>query len=216
MTRPVKLVASVLFLGAIAYLGYTYRADIGLSGRLGGSEGSNGGPPSGQNSSSAAWQTVDRTPDGFKVEMPANATQTQIPAYSGQGALEPVKMIEASADSETTYAVAWADDPPVERAGTGEGAEKTLDMARDGALGRTQTALIGESRDSHYGYPSRDFSARNANGGILNARLVLAGTHLYMLVATFPSVGARRDQDVNRFFSSFNLMSAARPSQQNE
>ncbi len=28
-------------------------------------------------------------------------------------------------------------------------------------------------REAKYGYPARDFSARNANGGILNARLVL-------------------------------------------
>jgi hypothetical protein len=89
-------------------------------------------------------------------------------------------------------------------------------MARDGALGRTQTTLVGESRGDCYGYPSRDFPARSASGGILNARLVLAGTRLYLLVATFPNAAARRDDDVNRFFASFSLTSAAPPSQRTE
>ena len=78
-------------------------------------------------------------------------------------------------------------------------------MARDGALGRTQTTLLSESRDNRNGYPSRDFSARNAGGGILNARLILAGNRLYLLIATFPAASARRDEDVNHFFDSFSL-----------
>ena len=56
-------------------------------------------------------------------------------------------MIYAYPDSQTTYAVTWADNPPVERA-SGDGAERTLDMARDGALARTQATLIGESSDT--------------------------------------------------------------------
>ena len=38
---------------------------------------------------------------------------------------------------------------------------------------------------------------------MLNSRLICAGQHLYMLTATFPSMSARREQDVTRFFSSF-------------
>ncbi|MGA2572179.1 MAG: hypothetical protein ABSF23_16855 [Terracidiphilus sp.] len=200
-------------LGAIFWLVCTDRADLGLSGLVGRKEGSNGGS---QHLSPAAWRTVDRAADGFNADMPAGVTRTQIPAYHEQGVMEPVQMIQASIDPETTYAVAWAEIHPVERAGTGEGADKTLDMARDGALGRTQTTLIGESRGDRYGYPSRDFSARNANGGVLNARLVLAGTRLCLLVATFPNTGTRRDDDLNRFFASFSLTLAARPSQRTE
>ncbi len=148
--------------------------------------------------------------------MPASVTETQVPAYNDRGVVEPARMIEASADSETIFAVAWAENPPVQRANSGDGTDKTLDLARDGALVRTQTTLVGESRSQRYGYPARDFSARNANGGILNARLVLAGPRLYLLVATFPNAAARRDDDVNRFFGSFSLTSAAPPSQRTE
>ena len=198
MKRPFSLVFGILLIGVVAYLVWEYRADFGLGGS-GGGGGTNPG------AGAMAWQTIDRSADGFKVQMPAAAvSETQIPAYSDHGVVEQVPMIEAAVDPETTYAVAWADNPPVERA-AGEDAEKTLDMARDGALGRTQTSLVSESRREIDGHESREFVARNAGGGILNGRLILAGTHLYMLMATFPGTEEWREEDVHRFFESFKL-----------
>ena len=198
MKRPFSLVFGILLIGVVAYLVWEYRADFGLGGS-GGGGGTNPG------AGAMAWQTIDRSADGFKVQMPAAAvSETQIPAYSDHGVVEQVPMIEAAVDPETTYAVAWADNPPVERA-AGEDAEKTLDMARDGALGRTQTSLVSESRREIEGHVSREFVARNAGGGILNGRLILAGTHLYMLMATFPGTEEWREEDVHRFFESFKL-----------
>lgn len=196
--RPFSLVFGILLIGVVAYLVWEYRADFGLGGS-GGGGGTNPG------AGAMAWQTIDRSADGFKVQMPAAAvSETQIPAYSDHGVVEQVPMIEAAVDPQTTYAVAWADNPPVERAAS-EDAEKTLDMARDGALGRTQTNLVSESHREIEGHESREFVARNARGGILNGRLILAGTHLYMLMATFPGTEEWREEDVHRFFESFKL-----------
>lgn len=153
------------------------------------------------------WQTVDRTPEGFKVEMPTDTSQIQIPAYNERGGAEQVDMITSYPDSEVTFSVAWADNPPVERVNGGS-VEQTLDMARDDALARTQTTLVSETRGKVQGYPCRDFVGRNAEGGIFNARLILANTKLYMLITAFPAVSARRDQDVERFFDSFKLTGA--------
>jgi hypothetical protein len=174
----------------IAYLAYEYRGDFGLGGRGSGAK--------------VTWETVDRSADGFRVQLPAGVSATLVPAYTESGMVEQIEMIEARVDRDTTYAVAWADNPPVERAAS-EDPEKTLNMARDGALGRTQTTLVMESRGKIGGYASREILARNARGGILNGRLILAGTHLYMLIGTFPSTSARRDEDVKRFFDSFSL-----------
>lgn len=203
MKRPVYFVFGILLLGVIAYLVYEYRADFGLGGSRGGL-GAGGGE--------AAWQTVDRTADGFKVQMPATSGQSEVPAYTGGGVAEQIEMIAATVDPDTTYAVAWADNPPVETA-AGEDAGRTLEMARDGALGRTQTTLVAESRGERDGYPARDFLGRNASGGTLNARLILARTRLYMLIATAPSASARHDADVDRFFNSFAMTGAAPTSQ---
>ena len=155
------------------------------------------------------WQSVDRTPDGFKVEMPANLKQIKVPAYNEQGRPEQVDMIYSYPDSETCFSVAWADNPPVERINSDE-PDRTLDMARDDAMARTQTTLVAQSEISQQGFPGRDFSARNLGGGVINSRLVLARGRLYMLSAAFPSTAARRDQDVARFFNSFSVVAPAK------
>jgi len=208
--RLVGFVLVILVIGAIAYCVYRYRVALGLVRPSNNQESvSSEQPSSGLQPAHIVWQALDRSPDGFKVEMPAGTRQTQIPAYDQRGDVNLVDMIYTYPDSQTTYAVTWADNPPVERA-SGDGAESTLDVARDGALARTQATLIGESRDTRNGFPARDFSGRNQGGGIFNARLILAGRRLYMLIAAFPAASARSDQDVNHFFDSFTLTSAAR------
>lgn len=194
------LVAGVL------YCLYLFRGAFGVSSPTVDQE-STGRANSGSRSTRISWQTVDRSADGFKVQMPAGATELQVPAFTSNGSKEPVEMLQSSLDSNVTYAVAWAENPPVERASS-DGAERTLDLARDGALARTQAMLTGETRSNRNGYPERDFSGQNAGGGVLNARLILAGSRLYMLIASFPSSRARHEDDVNHFFDSFSLAGA--------
>jgi hypothetical protein len=190
---------------AVIVLIYVYRQQLGITAPSGSGESAN----SEQNGPSPAhivWQKVDRTPDGFTVEMPTDIKDIQIPAYSQSGGAEQVNMIYSYPDAETSYSVAWEDNPPVARY-NGGAPEQTLDMARDNALARTQCTLVSESRTSRQGYPARDFVGRNDGGGVFNARLILAGTRLYMLIASFPSASARRDEDVTRFFDSFTVAS---------
>ncbi|MGB7267557.1 MAG: hypothetical protein WBC92_18720 [Terracidiphilus sp.] len=209
MKRALYFVSGILVLGAIAYCIYFYRAELGITGPGKAPQNESTDQTSlGPQPAHIEWQPLDRSPDGFRVQMPTGADESQIPAYNELGGVEQVNMISATPGSDTTFAVAWADHPPVERASS-EDAEKTLDWARDGALTRTQSVLTGESRTRIDGYPVCQFSARNDQGGILNARLVLAGAHLYMLMATFPAASARRDEDVNRFFDSFVLTPAS-------
>jgi hypothetical protein len=149
------------------------------------------------------WQAVERPENGFKVEMPSDAKDLQVPAYNEAGGSEPVKMLFANPDGDTTFAVSWEDNPPVARVNN-RVQDRTLNMARDGMLARTQTTLVTESRvTSAGGYAARDVTARNSEGGILNARLIYAGNRLYVLMALFPSSNARKEQDVIRFFNSF-------------
>jgi hypothetical protein len=148
------------------------------------------------------WQTVDRTPNGFKVEMPSDVREMQVPAYNESGGSDQVNMILAYPNSATTFAVAWADNPPVVRVNSSV-PDRILDMARDDALARTQSTLVSESQTTPEGLTARDFVARNASGGIMHSRLIFSGSRLYMLIAAFPSVNARREQDINRFFNSF-------------
>ena len=163
----------------------------------------------------SVWEKIDRSSDGFKVEMPTGVQQTQVPAYNENGGQEPVQMIFSNPSADTTFSVSWADNPPVARVNQ-RSAERTLEMARDDALNRTQTALVNESGASFDGYPARDFTAQNANGGTMNSRLVYAGQRLFMLTAVFPSAGARRDSDVSRFFNSFAVNTPSHPAPKSE
>jgi hypothetical protein len=208
--RLLYVVLCVILVLAIVFL-YRHRIDLGFS--VPAPSGSDQTPTSspyapGAHAANIVWQSVDRTPDGFKVEMPADFKQIQVPAYNGQGGPEQVDMIYSYPDSETCFSVAWADDPPVERANS-EVPDRTLDMARDDAMERTQTTLVEQSTFSQQGFPGRYFAARNLGGGVMNSRLVLARRRLYMLTATFPTAGARRDEDVARFFNSFSVVAEA-------
>jgi hypothetical protein len=155
------------------------------------------------------WQKVDRSADGFRVEMPLNTKEIRIPAYDETGKADKVNMIFSSPDVDTSYSVAWEDDPPVARV-SNDAPDRTLESARDGAVARTQTTLENESATSTQGFPGREFTARNSGGGVLNAQLIYAGPRLYMLTAAFPSAGAKREKDVRRFFNSFVVTGATK------
>lgn len=190
------IVLGAILVGGIVYI-YMHRQQLGLVGNPVTTEGPQ---PAHIN-----WATVDRTPEGFKLEMPAEAKEVQVPAYDQKGSTDEVNMLYAYPDATTSYSIAWADNPPVSRA-AGENADATLDDARDGALARTETTLVSESKSMRQGYPVRDFSGKNDQGGMFNARLILAGQRLYLLMVAFPAQTARSDSDVNRFFDSFRIL----------
>jgi hypothetical protein len=202
---------TVLVLLAVAGIVYVYlhRQDFGLVATH--IDGSSSDISS--TSSSPAhitWETVNRGNEGFRVDLPVDSKEIQVPAYNEAGGTEPISMIISYPNPETTFSVAWEDRPPVYRV-SGRSPDRTLDMARDGALIRTQTSLVSESRDTPDGNPTREIVAHNGGGGVMDSRLILVGERLYMLTAAFPSGSARREQDVRRFFNSFRIGSSRIP-----
>jgi hypothetical protein len=208
--RLAYLILTATVLAAIGYCVYFYRVPLGLVSSVG------SGPATDSSSSTltpspstvpyagTSWQIVERSADGFRVDMPGEPTLSQLPSYTSRGEMEPVNMLQATRAPNETFAVTWADSPPVQRAAK-ENAEKTLDLARDGALARTQTRLTAEINTIHLGYPARDFASRSADGGMMQARMILAGSRLYMLIVSFPQASPDRDEEMNRFFNSFTL-----------
>lgn len=156
------------------------------------------------------WQTVERQQDGFKVEMPADPRPLQVPAYNQLGSSEQVQMLYSSPDGATTFAVTWEDNPPVAREND-HVPDKTLQAAADGMIARTQTSPVTQSRSIVDGAPALDLTAKNSQGGVLDARLIYIHNRLYTLIAVFPTEDARREQDVVRFFNSFNPLELESP-----
>ncbi len=197
----------------IVYCIFHYRIELGLVKPRNRPETATAAEPSGPESSTSqparvAWQTIDRPADGFKIDMPCGITETRLPAYAAKGRAEPVETIEASPGPETTFALSWSDNPPVERAGR-QDPQRTLDLALNGALVRSRTVLVSQSQNTYGGYEARDFTARG-DGGTLTARLILVRTRLYLLVAALPASGGTHEDDVDRFFNSFILTTPSR------
>jgi hypothetical protein len=185
---------------------YTHRESLGSLTHLWG-----GGTPSDSESgrsSPGRWRTVDRAGDGFKINLPGEVKDLQVPAYNESGGSEPVHMLMATPNGDATFAITWQDNPPVMRI-SNHVPERTLNAARDGMLVRTQTTMVSQSLSTPRGSPTMDVLARNAQGGVLNARLICAGNRLYIMMALFNSADAAQDQDVSRFFDSFTPSESA-------
>jgi hypothetical protein len=188
----IALVVALAVVGAYFYFYRGFRP--GLPGGGSGSEDS---------AAQIRWQFINRPDEGFKIEMPADAKETQVPAYNEMGGSEPIRMLYSGPDADTIFALAWGDNPPVARVNH-RAPDLTLDQARDGMLTRTQTTLASETKSLAHGFPARDITAKNAGGGSLDARFVLVNDRLYTLMALYPSMNARREQDVTRFYNSFS------------
>jgi len=184
-------------------LAVRYRSDIAFLREWLPTRTSEGALDSGA-SKDVEWRPVDETAQGFKLEMPGDPQQAVVQADNEAGSIEPISMLQVKPEPNRTFAVVWAEKPPVARVNDLV-PEKTLDQARDGALARTATTKISEVRSNPQGFPGRDIEARNVAGGILDARLIYAGRRLYMLIATSPSAADRHEEDVTRFFNSFAI-----------
>ncbi len=205
-----------IFLLGVGALGivyvYLHRQELGLAGPPKSTHTESTNPALASSSSRPApitWAVVNRPQDGFSVEMPTDVKEIQIPAYNENGGTDQVNMVFSNPDAETTFSVSWADNPPVVRANA-RSPERIINMARDEALARTQTSLVRETKATQGGFEARDILARNAGGGVLDTRLIYTGERLYMLTAAFPSMNARREQDVIRFFNSFKANSSGK------
>jgi hypothetical protein len=196
-----SMIAILVFIGAV--YAWRYHRNLGFLSQWLPSHATEGiiqSPSGGE----LEWRPVEDASIGFKVEMPGDPQRVIIQATSETGGNEPVSMLLVKPDSDRTYAIAWAEKPPVARMNDLV-PDKTLDQARDGALNRTQTTLVSEIRSNPQGYPGRDVVAHNVGGGILETRLIYAGPRLYMLIATAPSAATQHEQDVIHFFNSFAI-----------
>ena len=161
-------------LAVIGYVG-THRRQFGLAGShaIGADDSRDTTEPTSPAARPPAivWTKLDRSAEGFRVDMPADVKQIEIPAYNESGGADAVNMIFSNPDADTQFSVAWEDNPPVARV-SNRAPDRTLQMAREGAMARTQTVLVSEASRTTQGFPGREFEARNSGGGVMNSRLI--------------------------------------------
>ena len=109
MKRLLYFVLIVVVVGVIAYYVYEHRAWLGLG-------NSGGGVPTEETNTDlepahVSWHAVNRIQDGFNIDMPSDSSEIQIPAYNVKGGAEEMDMLVATPNAETTYGIAWDDNP---------------------------------------------------------------------------------------------------------
>jgi hypothetical protein len=159
------------------------------------------------------WQVANESSHGFQVEVPSRPVETTVQATNEHGAQEPVKMMITHPDTNSAFAVAWEDNPPVARV-NGDQVDAIFDAAKTQAISATYTSQLSDRRDTDQGYPARQFVAKNASGGYLDARFIWAAPRLYMLIATYPTGEDRSEADITHFFQSFKIVRGKNPAAQ--
>jgi hypothetical protein len=134
---------------------------------------------------------------GFTVLMPANPVQQNRTEQTPGG---PVQIhVAQAADPAAQYVSTYSDFPPgsLEKVKTSE----LLDAFQRSTLQATNGTLVG-SRDIQVdGLPGREFTASQADGGQMTARLLVAPGRVYSLAGTYPQ--GQPPASVQRFLGSF-------------
>ena len=134
---------------------------------------------------------------GFTVLMPANPQQVDRTEQTPGG---PVQIhVAQAADPAAQYVSTYSDFPPgsLEKVKTSE----LLDAFQRSTLQATNGTLVG-SRDIQVdGLPGREFTASQADGGQMTARLLVAPGRVYSLAGTYPQ--GQAPASVQRFLGSF-------------
>ena len=80
-----SIVLSIILIVGLIYV-YLHRQELGLGGSRPAQVEETAAPAPAQPSQTApapiVWEKIDRSSDGFKVEMPTGVQQTQVPAYN--------------------------------------------------------------------------------------------------------------------------------------
>ncbi len=157
------MIAILVFIGAV--YAWRYHRNFGFLSQWLPSHATEGiiqTPPGAQ----LEWRPVEDASIGFKVEMPGDPQRVIVQATSETGGNEPISMLLVKPDTDRTYAIAWAEKPPVARMNDLV-TSLTLDQATRWSPQQDPDHLVSEIRSSPQGYPGRDVVAHNVGGGKL-------------------------------------------------
>ncbi len=154
--------------------------------------------------SSSGWAEVSPKDGGFAIQMPGT------PKYDSK---KPGRF--AVEKGATSWIVEHEPMDPAVReliqSGNRKRVEKILETLRDGAVNGIKATLIGSNADDFEGSPSVFFAYSGVvEGTTIEAtqRIVLTTDRMYSVVAMGAS-GATKKEDLERFFNSFRLTTAA-------
>jgi hypothetical protein len=147
------------------------------------------------------WQTYT-SPDGsFSVQLPAKPSvePTQVP-LQGSGTAT-INMITAAPTDHTAYVFTTLEHENVGQ----KSPDQALESARDGALRKIEGTVLAQKRITVQGYPGLDLQARAPGNSLVDMRIVVAGSRLFVIMAVATVEQDREPKTVQRVFDSFKI-----------
>jgi len=111
-------------------------------------------------------------------------------------------LVSVKPTSSTAYMCSYAED---ENIGS-KSPDEVLETARDGSLSKTQGTVITQKRLTVQGYPALEMQARARGNSLLDARIVVAGKRLYLIMAVATVEQDREVNAIRRMFDSFKVI----------
>ncbi|MCE9562661.1 MAG: hypothetical protein K8U57_11500 [Planctomycetes bacterium] len=150
---------------------------------------------------STKWQSFDSVRGGFKVEFPA-PSKTNVGNRFGVSARSG-STTEGTSHRGIEYTVAWSNIPG------GRNAWVTEDQLFTTAMDEVRRAAPSSEFATREpfkvsGFPARDMVITSVGDGVYVARVVVADSRIFVLVAGGPSATAEH-ADVRRFLDSFTI-----------
>lgn len=148
------------------------------------------------------WQTYT-APDGtFSFELPAKPTVEQAEAPIEGRAPQPMTMVSAQPTDGTDYMCSYSADAGFTTASP----DQVLESARDGSLRKTGGTVIQQRRLTVQGFPALEMQAHARGNSLIDARLILVGKRLYVIMAVATKEDEREPKTVQRVLNSFKIL----------
>lgn len=148
------------------------------------------------------WQTYTAPDNSFTVELPGKPLSETTQAPIEGGGTKPMTLVSVKPTTRTAYMCSYAED---ENIGS-KSPDEVLEAARDGSLSKTQGTVISQKRLTVQGYPALEIQARARGNSLLDARIVVAGKRLYVIMAVATGEQDREANAIRRIFDSFKVM----------
>lgn len=146
------------------------------------------------------WHTYTADDGTFSIDLPGKPTVDAIPVPTASGTTRMFNLIAVSPTPNTSYSCAYLE------LGNISSPDAALASARDGSLQKTQSTLISENRIDVAGYPALEMQANARGNSLLDARIIIVGTRLYMIDGIATVKQDREPRTLQRIMNSFKIL----------
>jgi len=148
------------------------------------------------------WQTYTAPDAKFSVRLPgkANVETKQLPGEDGK--TTSLTLIGVEPTRDTAYTCSYFDSESLSK----EPPQQALEASMAGSLTKMSGTVTSLQHITVQGYPGIDWHARAHGNSLVDARMILVGDRLYMIMAVARADRDREPKTVHKVFDSFRVL----------